>query len=61
MKKVKITQIKSSIKRNKKQVRTLDGLGLRKIGSNRVHNLTPQIEGMINKISFLVKVEEVTE
>jgi len=61
MKKVKITQVRSSIKRNKKQVRTLDGLGLRKIGSNRVHNLTPQIEGMIKKIDFLVKVEEVTE
>lgn len=59
MKKVKITQVRSKIGRNEKQKQTLSGLGLGRIGKSREHNLTPQIAGMIDKVSFLVKVEEV--
>jgi large subunit ribosomal protein L30 len=58
-KKVKITQVRSSIRRTDKQKATLIGLGLRKIGQCREHDLTPQIVGMIDKVNFLVKVEEV--
>lgn len=58
MKKVKVTQISSAIKRNKKQKATLEGLGLGRIGKTREHTMTPQIKGMINKVSFMVKVEE---
>ena len=58
MKKVKVTQIKSQIGYNARQKATLNGLGLRRIGHSRVHDLTPQIQGMISKIEFLLKVEE---
>ncbi|MDR2511226.1 MAG: 50S ribosomal protein L30 [Bacteroidales bacterium] len=58
MKKVKITQIKSQIGRPVRQKRTLEALGLGKISSTKEHTVTPQIEGMITKVSHLVKVEE---
>jgi len=57
-KKVKVTQVRSSIGRSDKQKATLDGLGLRGIGKSREHVLTPQVSGMIKKVEFLVKVEE---
>ena len=60
MKKVKITQVKSKIGRTPKQKKTLEGLGLRRIGQSRVHTLNPQIQGMINKVDFLVNIEEVS-
>ena len=59
MKKVVVTQIKSQIGRNAKQKATLNGLGLRRIGHSRVHNLTPQIQGMISRVGFLLRVEEI--
>jgi large subunit ribosomal protein L30 len=55
---VKITQIKSVIDRSKKQKETIKALGLRKVNQTVEKVLTPQIEGMINKVSHLVKVEE---
>jgi len=58
-KKVKITQVRSSIRRTDRQKDTLTGLGLHKIGQSREHVLTPQIAGMIDKVSFLVKVEDI--
>lgn len=60
MKKVKVTQVKSKIGRTPKQKKTLEGLGLRRIGQSRVHTLSPQIQGMINKVDFLVNIEEVS-
>jgi large subunit ribosomal protein L30 len=59
MKKVKITKIKSTINRPKDQKLTMEALGLRKIGQSREHHLTPQIQGMINKVKHLIKVEEI--
>jgi large subunit ribosomal protein L30 len=41
--------------------RTLDALGLRKIGQEVYHNDTPQIRGMIEVVKHLVKVEEIEE
>ncbi len=58
MKRVKVTQIRSRIDQTKRQKRTLDALGLRKMHQSREFNLTPQVEGMINKVQHLVKVEE---
>ncbi|NPA46035.1 MAG: 50S ribosomal protein L30 [Chlorobi bacterium] len=58
MKKVVITKIRSTIKRPQSQKRTMEALGLRKIGQSREFELTPQIQGMINKVKHLVKVEE---
>ena len=58
-KKIKITQIRSSIGRQKKQKATLTALGLRKIRQSVIKNDIPQIRGMINVVSHLVKVEDV--
>lgn len=59
MKKVKVTQVKSGIGRTPKQRATLKGLGLTRIGKSREHNLTDQVAGMIQKVSFLVEVKDV--
>ena len=59
MKKVKVTQIKSRIGKPVKQKRTLDALGLRKMNQSKEMDLSPQVEGMINKVRHLVKIEEV--
>jgi len=58
MSKIKIKQVRSRIGRPKDQKRTLDALGLRKMHQVVEHNLTPQIEGMLNKIKHLVKIIE---
>ncbi|MDC1029776.1 50S ribosomal protein L30 [Flavobacteriaceae bacterium] len=58
MQKVKVKQVKSSIKRLKKQKLTLEALGLRGIGKEVVHDATPNILGMIKKVAHLVSVSE---
>ena len=58
MAKVKVKQIKSSIKRLQNQKRTLEALGLRGIGKEFVHEATPNILGMIKKVEHLVSVSE---
>ncbi len=57
MAKIKVKQIKSSIKTPKVQKRTLEALGLRKMGQVVEHDDTPSILGMINKIKHLVSTE----
>ena len=59
MAKVKITQVRSTIDRPKRQKATIQALGLKRISHSVVHEATPQIQGMIQKVSHLVKVEEV--
>ena len=59
MSKVKITLRKSPIDRSKRQKATLIALGIKKISGSAVHEVTPQIKGMIDKVNHLVKVEEV--
>jgi len=58
MAKIRITQIKSSIGSNKRQKATLKALGLRKLHQTVEHEATPQIIGMTNKLSHLLKIEE---
>ena len=55
-KKVKIKQVKSTIKRLESQKRTLKALGLKKIGMEVEHELTSSISGMIDKVKHLVEV-----
>lgn len=55
--KVKVTQIASAIGRQKDQKQTLVGLGLNRIGATRELENTPAVQGMINKVRHLVKVE----
>ena len=59
MAKIKITQIKSGIDRSERQKQTLIALGLKKMNASKEVEATPQILGMVNKVSHLVKVEEV--
>lgn len=58
MSKVKISQVRSTIKRPVDQKRTIKALGLGKIDKSVVVELTPQIAGMINKVNHLVSVTE---
>jgi len=59
MAKIKITQVKSSIGSTKRQKLTLEALGLKKLNTPVVHEATPQIVGMCNKMRHLISVEEV--
>lgn len=59
MKKVKITQVKSVIDRTKRQKDTMLALGLRKMNHSVEKEVTPQVQGMITKVSHLVKVEDI--
>lgn len=58
MAKIKIKLVKSTIGRKKDQIATVKALGLRKIRHVVEHENTPQIRGMINKVTHLVEVEE---
>ena len=58
MAKVKVKQVKSTIKRIQNQKRTLEALGLRGIGKEVIHESTPSILGMIAKVQHLVLVTE---
>jgi len=59
MKKLKITLVKSPIDRPERQKLTVQALGLNKTNSTKEVEATPQILGMLRKITHLVKVEEV--
>jgi large subunit ribosomal protein L30 len=56
--KVKITQTRSTIKRPDTQLRTIQSLGLGKVHSTVEVEYTPQIKGMVRKVSHLVSVTE---
>jgi large subunit ribosomal protein L30 len=58
VKKIRITQIRSTIERPKRQKLTIKALGLGKIRRSVVKADTPQIRGMVAKVQHLVKVEE---
>jgi len=59
-KKLKITQIKSSIGYKQKAKLTLKALGLRKMHQTVEHLDSPSMRGMLNKINYLVKIEELS-
>jgi large subunit ribosomal protein L30 len=61
MGKLRVTQIRSVIDRPNRQKLTIEALGLGRPNWVKIHNDTPQIRGMINKVSHLVKVEEIKE
>tara|TARA_B100000700_G_C14275783_1_gene503618 strand:- start:86 stop:274 length:189 start_codon:yes stop_codon:yes gene_type:complete len=56
---LKITQIKSPIGYKQKAKTTLKALGLRKMHQSVEQLDSPVLRGMINRINYLVKVEEV--
>jgi large subunit ribosomal protein L30 len=59
MKKIKVIQIKSAIKRIEKQKRTIEALGLGKPNYFNILPDNPQTQGMIRVVSHLVKVESI--
>ena len=59
MSKIKITQIKSFIKKPKNQKLTLKALGLKKIGQSVIHEKSNVIDGMIKKVKHLIKVDKI--
>ena len=56
-KKLKVTLVKSTIGRLKKHKDCVRGLGLRRIGHERELEDTPAVRGMINKVAYMVRVE----
>ena len=58
MAEIKITLKRSGIGRNKYFTKVLIGLGLRRLHQTVVLQDTPEIRGMINKVSHMVSVEE---
>lgn len=57
--KVRITWVKSTINRKSNQGKVIEALGLRKLHQSVVHDDSPTIRGMINKVPHLVVVENV--
>ena len=57
-KKIKVTQIKSSSGRLRSHKATIVGLGLRRIRHTVELIDTPEVRGMINKVSYMIKVED---
>ncbi|MDT0632067.1 50S ribosomal protein L30 [Rubrivirga sp. S365] len=55
---IKITQTRSVIRRPGVQKRTIQALGLGRIGRTVEHEATPQIQGMVAKVRHLVSVDE---
>ncbi len=54
---VRVTLMKSFIRREKYQEQCVRGLGLRKLHQSRVLEDTPSVRGMINQVKHLLKVE----
>jgi len=57
MAKIKVTLVKSTIGALEKQKANVEALGLRKIGSSKIHEDNATTRGMIKVVSHLVKVE----
>ena len=56
--KIKVTLIKSTIAVLPQHKKIVEALGLKKINSFKIHQENPAILGMIDKVSYLVKVEK---
>jgi large subunit ribosomal protein L30 len=58
-KQLKITLVKSIIGRNEQQKQIIEALGLKKIGQSVLRDDTPATRGIIQKVGFMLNVEEV--
>jgi large subunit ribosomal protein L30 len=58
MKKIKVKQVRSKINCPSTQKKTLEALGLKKLGQVVEHEASASILGMVNKVQHLVSVEE---
>jgi large subunit ribosomal protein L30 len=59
MKRIRVKQVRSKIRRPKNQKLTLEALGLRNLNQVVEHDATPAILGMVKTVNHLVSVEEI--
>ena len=59
MKRIRVKQVSSKIRRPKNQKLTLEALGLRNLNQVVEHDATPTILGMVKTVNHLVSVEEI--
>lgn len=57
-KKIKVTLTRSTFGRLENHKACVRGLGLGKISSTATLTVTPEVMGMVNKVSYMLKVEE---
>ncbi len=58
---IKIKQVRSKIKCPNVQKLTLEALGLKKMHASVIQRTSPTIMGMVKKLNYLLKVEEVSQ
>ena len=58
MKKLKIKQVRSGIGRPERQKRTLRALGFKRLNQTIEVEVSPQVQGMIDKVRHLIEIEE---
>ncbi len=56
---LKVTLVRSPIGHMKRHRDCLRALGLRRMQSSKVHNATPSVLGLINKVGYLLQVDEI--
>lgn len=56
--KLRITQVRSVIRRPENQKRTIAALGLRRMHQTVIHDDTPEMRGMLNRVNHLIRIEE---
>ena len=54
---IKVTLVKSVIGKNKKIRQTIKGLGLNRLNKTVSLENTPAIRGMIDKVSFMLRIQ----
>ncbi|HOQ62419.1 MAG TPA: 50S ribosomal protein L30 [Clostridia bacterium] len=59
--KLKITLLKSPIAQAPKSVRTVEALGLRKIGQSVVREDNPSVRGQVFTVKHMLRVEEIND
>ncbi len=59
MSRIRVTKIKSTIEKDRRQKETMKALGLNKVGASRELQLNDAIQGMLRKVHHLVKVENI--
>ena len=58
MKKIKVKLVKSVNSCKQRHRDTVRGLGLKKINQTSELNDTPEVRGMINRVNYLVRIED---
>ncbi|MDQ3017375.1 MAG: 50S ribosomal protein L30 [Bacteroidota bacterium] len=61
MSKIKITQVKSHIDRPQRQKDTIKALGLGKINRSKIVETSPSVQGMVNSVAHMLKIENIKD